>query len=53
MDIFAKIMGYIFGKTLGRIGQKLWDILGQDYKLKYGIYLAKIMGYIWKNNGIY
>ena len=36
---------------MGYIVQKLWDILGQDYRLYYEIYLAKIMGNFWKNMG--
>ena len=37
--------------------QKLWDILGKDYLIYFGIYWAKtigyILGYIGKNYGIY
>ena len=38
---------------MGYIGQKLWDFLGYDYRLYYGIYLAKIMVNISQNYGIY
>ena len=38
---------------MGYIGQKLWDILSQDCKLFYGIYLAQTKGYIRQNYGIY
>ena len=38
---------------MGYIRQKLWDILGKNYEMYYGIYLLKIVGYIWQNYGIY
>ena len=30
---------------MGYIWQNLWDILGLYYRLYFGIYFAKIMGY--------
>ena len=36
----------IFGKTMGYIGQKLWDILLDILVKNCWIYLAKTMGYI-------
>ena len=38
----------MFGKNLGCIGQKLWDILGINFRIELGIYSAKTMGYIGK-----
>ena len=38
---------------MGYYGQKLWDILGEDYGLYYGIYVAKIMIYIEQIYWIY
>ena len=63
-DIFQRTMGYIgqnngiyWAKTIGDISryswQKLWDILGKNYGISYGIYWLKIIGYICQTSGIY
>ena len=49
-DIFGKIVGYIWNK-LWDIFATLWDIFGLKFKLNYGIYLVKIMGFFSKNMG--
>ena len=38
---------------MGYSCQKLWDILGKNYGIDYGIYWLKIVGYICQNSEIY
>ena len=38
---------------MGYLCQKLWDILGKNYGICYGIYWLKIVSYICQNSGIY
>ena len=33
---------------MGYIRLKVWDILGKNYRIYYGIYWLKLVGYIWK-----
>ena len=40
----AKTIGYF----IGYIWLKVWDILGKNYRIYYGIYCLKLVGYIWK-----
>ena len=50
-------LGIYWAKTIGDISgyswQKLWDILGKNYVIYYGIYWLKIFAYICQNSGIY
>ena len=43
-DKLGKIMGYICKK---------YRIFSENYRIYYGIYWLKIVGYIWQNYGIY
>ena len=51
LDIISKTLRDILGKSIGYIGQKLWDKLWDIFVKSYGIYLTKLRGILGKTLG--